>query len=101
MLLEVRYLAIRVPVGVRVSQVFDERRVVDDRPTRLGLGLPDARRASGMRSDGLPGLKWLQSGRVQFRIHAVSLIAPLMARSAVGLPFDWPAGADRVRSPLW
>ena len=31
----VRYLAIRVPVGVRVSQVFDEQRVVDDQPVRV------------------------------------------------------------------
>ena len=78
MLLEVRYLAIRVPVGVRVSQVFDEQRVVDDQPVRVwGWAYQTLEGHLECGQMDYQAWKWLQSGRVQFRIHAVSQLAPI------------------------
>lgn len=78
MLLEIRYLAFTVPVGVRVTTVFDEVRHEDGGPVRI----------KGWTYQTLEGhiergqidyqvWKWLDSGRVQFRIHAVSQIAEI------------------------
>jgi hypothetical protein len=77
-LLEIRYLALRVVVGVRISQVFDESRIEDGSPVFI----------SGWAYQTLEGhlergqmdyqvWKWIDTGRVEFRIHAVSQLAEI------------------------
>jgi uncharacterized protein (UPF0548 family) len=76
MLLEIRYLGLRVGVGVRVSLVFDETREVDGRRARIwGWAY---RTLEGHLERGQMDYqvwKWLDTGEVEFRIHAVAQIA--------------------------
>ena len=78
MLLEIRYLALKVPVGVRVTRLFDEVRRENGGSVRI----------NGWAYQTLEGhlergqmdyqvWKWLDTGRVQFRIHAVSQLAEI------------------------
>jgi uncharacterized protein (UPF0548 family) len=78
MLLEIRYLLFRVRVGVRISEVFDEVRD----------GAQTAARVWGWAYQTLEGhlergqmdyelWKWLDTGEVQYRIHAVSEMAKI------------------------
>ena len=79
MLLELRALGFfRVHVGVRVVHVYDERRRVGDRDARVfGWAY---RTLEGHVEQGQMDWqvwKWLDSGEVQFRVHAVSRTAPI------------------------
>jgi uncharacterized protein (UPF0548 family) len=78
MLLEIRYLLLRLLVGVRITTVFDELREVGDRPVRVwGWAY---RTLEGHLERGQMDYqiwKWLDSGQVEFRIHAVSEIAEI------------------------
>lgn len=73
MLLEIRYLGLRVRVGVRVGVVFDELREVAERPVRVwGWAY---RTLQGHLERGQMDYqvwKWLDTGEVEFRIHAVA-----------------------------
>ena len=73
MLLEIRFYLVRVFTGVRVSEVFDEVRDTDDGPARIwGWAY---RTLEGHLERGQMDYqvwKWLDSGRIEFRIHAVS-----------------------------
>lgn len=78
MLLEMRYGPLRVRVGVRVSQLFDELRRVDGRDARVWgwayqtlEGHPERGRMDYQL------WKWLDSGAVEYRIHAVSQMAEI------------------------
>ena len=76
MLLTIRYLFFRFRVGVRVGEVRDEVREVDGRPARV----------FGWEYSTLEGhfeqgrihyevWKWLDTGDVEFRLHAFSRVA--------------------------
>jgi len=78
MLLEIRYAGMRFLVGVRIELVFDETREIDRRPARVwGWAY---RTLEGHFERGQMDYrvwKWLDTGRVEFRIHAVSEIAEI------------------------
>jgi uncharacterized protein (UPF0548 family) len=78
MLLEIRFAGLRFPVGLRVAVVHDETREVEGRPLRLwGWAY---RTLEGHLERGQMDYqvwKWLDNGRVEFRIHAVSEIAEI------------------------
>jgi uncharacterized protein (UPF0548 family) len=73
MLLEIRFLGLRVPVGVRVDRVYDETSEVAGRQLRVwGWSY---RTLEGHLEQGemhWEVRKWLDSGEVEFRIHAYS-----------------------------
>ena len=76
MLLEIRYAGLRVRVGVRVGPVFDEVSRVEGRAVRIwGWAY---RTLEGHLERGQMDYqvwKWLDSGQVEYRIHAVAQIA--------------------------
>lgn len=76
MLLEIRYLALRVRVGVRIGVVFDEVREVTGREVRVwGWAY---RTLQGHLERGQMDYqvwKWLDTGAVEYRIHAVAQVA--------------------------
>lgn len=79
MLLELRALGlVRVYVGVRVVKVYDELRTDDGRQARVfGWAY---RTLEGHVEEGQMDWqvwKWLDTGEVQFRVHAVSRTAPI------------------------
>jgi uncharacterized protein (UPF0548 family) len=88
MLLELRFWRLRFHVGVRVGDVYDERREVDGRPARVAGW--NYRTLEGHLEAGQLAWevwRWEDTGAVEFRIHAFSRPAPtdsLLVR--VGLP---------------
>ena len=76
MLLEIRYLALRVRVGVRIGVVFDEVKEIADRSVRVwGWAY---RTLQGHLERGQMDYqvwKWLDTGDVEYRIHAVAQVA--------------------------
>jgi uncharacterized protein (UPF0548 family) len=84
MLLEIRHLGLRLYVGVRVGEVYDERRTVDGRPTRVfgwGYSTLEGHFEQGRMHYEL--WKWEDTGDVAFRLHAFSRAArrgPLVTR---------------------
>ena len=78
MLLEIHFAGLRFPVGVRVAAVVDEIREVDGHSVAVwGWAY---RTLEGHLERGQMGYevwKWLESGRVEFRIHAVSEVADI------------------------
>jgi len=76
MLLQIRFLAMRFAVGVRVGEVYEEERVLDGRPARVfGWAY---RTLEGNFEQGemhYQVWKWLDTGDVQFRLYAVSKVA--------------------------
>jgi uncharacterized protein (UPF0548 family) len=79
MLLELRALGVlRVYVGVRVVHVYDEIRQVDGRRARVfGWAYRTLRGHVEEGQMDWQVWKWLDTGEVQFRVHAVSRTAPL------------------------
>ncbi len=78
MLLELRYLFVRIRIGVRVGEVIDERREVGGRPVAVwGAGYGTLRGHVERGWIDYELWKWLDSGRVEFRIRAVSQIAEI------------------------
>ena len=78
MLLEIRYHGLRVPVGVRVTQIFDEVRDVEGEAVRVwGWAYQTLEDHIESGQMDYQVWKWLSSGRVEFRIHAVSQRAPI------------------------
>ncbi len=78
MLLEIRYLILRVRVGVRIGAVFDEVREIAGRSARVwGWAY---RTLEGHLERGQMDYqiwKWLDTGEVEYRIHAVSQMAEI------------------------
>ena len=76
MLLLIRFLGLRFKVGVRVGEVYDEEREVGGRSARVfGWAY---RTLEGNFEQGemhYEVWKWLDSGDVEFRLHAVSKVA--------------------------
>lgn len=88
MLLELRALGlVRIYVGVRIVNVYDELREADGRTARVfGWAY---RTLKGHVEEGQMDWqvwKWLDTGEVQFRVHAVSRTAPI-ANPVVRLGF--------------
>lgn len=82
MLLEIRYFLLRVHVGVRVSQIFDEVREVDGRKVRIwGWAYQTLGDHLERGQMDYQVWKWLDSGAIEYRIHAVSVL-------------------DRIRNPI-
>jgi uncharacterized protein (UPF0548 family) len=79
MLLELRALGLgRVYVGVRVGEVYDQIRTVDGRQARV-FGW-SYRTLEGHVEEGQMDWevwKWVETGAVQFHVHAVSRPAPI------------------------
>jgi uncharacterized protein (UPF0548 family) len=97
MLLELRTLSVvRIQVGVRVVRVYDEVRRVDDRPARVfGWAY---RTLEGHVERGQMDWqvwKWLDSGAVEFRVHAVSCTASI-ANPIVRIGFWLLRGHERA-----
>jgi uncharacterized protein (UPF0548 family) len=73
MLLEARFLGLRFHLGVRVGGVNDQRVEVDGEPVRVwGWNYRTLQGHLEMGQMDFEVWKWLRSGRVDFRIHAVS-----------------------------
>ena len=76
MLLQIRFLGLRFYVGVRVGDVYDETRTVDGRTARVfGWGYSTL---EGHFEEGemhYQVWKWLDTGDVEFRLHAFSRTA--------------------------
>lgn len=89
MLLRIRYLGLRFNVGVRVGEVHDETRALGERRARV-FGW-SYRTLEGHFEQGelhYEVWKWLDTGDVEFRLHAYSRVAesgPLLLRSGFRL----------------
>ena len=101
MLLQVRFAGIRFHVGARVGDVYDETREVDGRPARV-FGW-DYKTLEGHFEQGQMNYevwKWLDSGEVDFRLHAYSRVAdhgPACAESASALSGEIGNSASTAR----
>ncbi len=97
MLLEIRYVGMRFLVGVRIELVFDETREIDRRPVRVwGWAY---RTLEGHLERGQMDYqvwKWLDTGGVEFRIHAVSEIAEI-ANPFVSIGFRLLGRREQVK----
>ena len=84
MLLQIRFLGLRFSVGVRVGEVYDETREVAGRSARVfgwGYSTLDGHFEQGQMHYEV--WKWLDTGDVEFRLHAFSKVArtgPLILR---------------------
>jgi uncharacterized protein (UPF0548 family) len=73
MLLEVRYWGLRFPLGVRVTRVVDQTRVVGNREVRVwGWRYATLQGHLERGEMGYEVWKWLDSGAVEFHVHVVS-----------------------------
>jgi hypothetical protein len=73
MLLEIRFLVLRVHVGVRVGAPYDEHRLVDGRRVRVfGWSYRTLEGHFEMGEMHYQLWKWLDDGAVEFRLHAYS-----------------------------
>lgn len=73
MLLQVRWMGLRFYVGVRVGDVYDETRVVDDREVRVfGWSYSTLQGHFEAGRQHYEVWKWLESGTVEFRLRAFS-----------------------------
>jgi uncharacterized protein (UPF0548 family) len=78
MLLEVRFRALRFHIGVRVREVYDRSIERDGRPVRIwGWSYGTLRGHFEMGQMDWQVWKWLDTGEVEFRIHAYSRRAPV------------------------
>ena len=96
MLLELRALAVaRVFVGVRVGEVYEETRGVRGRRARIwGWSYRTLEGHGEMGQMDWEVWKWLDDGRVEFRVHAVSRGAPIR-NPIVWLGFHLIRGRER------
>ncbi len=97
MLLELRTLGvIRVYVGVRVGEVYDRERTVDGRPVRVfGWYYRTLEGHVEMGQMNWEVWKWIDTGEVDFHVHAVSRTAPI-ANPIVRLGFWALRGRERA-----
>jgi uncharacterized protein (UPF0548 family) len=73
MLLTIRFAGVRLPVGVRIGEVYDEARDVDGREARVfgwDYGTLEGHFEQGQMHYEV--WKWLDTGDVEFRLHAIS-----------------------------
>jgi len=77
MLLQLRFHGLRFHGGVRVSEVYDDERQRDGRTARVwGWAYQTLEGHLEMGQMDWQVWKWLDTGRVEFRIHAYSRVAP-------------------------
>jgi uncharacterized protein (UPF0548 family) len=77
MLLEVRFHGLRFHSAVRVARVYDDERSQSERPVRVwGWAYQTLEGHLEMGEMDWQVWKWLDSGEVEFRIHAYSRRAP-------------------------
>jgi uncharacterized protein (UPF0548 family) len=97
MLLELRTLGIiRVYVGVRVGEVYDQDRTVDGRPARVfGWYYRTLEGHVEMGQMNWEVWKWIDTGRVEFHVRAVSRTASI-ANPIVRLGFWALRGRERA-----
>jgi uncharacterized protein (UPF0548 family) len=76
MLLTVRFAGLRLRAGVRVGELYDETRTVDGREARV-YGWSYSTLAGHFEEGRMHYeiWKWLDTGEVEFRLHAVSRMA--------------------------
>jgi uncharacterized protein (UPF0548 family) len=73
MLLELRFHGLRFHAGVRIGGTHDETTIIDGRPVRVwGWNYRTLQGHLEMGQMDYDVCKWLDSGAVEFRIHAVS-----------------------------
>jgi uncharacterized protein (UPF0548 family) len=73
MLLQIRFYGLRFRAGVRVSRVYDEERAENDRTARVwGWAYQTLQGHLEMGEMEWQLWKWLDTGEVEFRIHAYS-----------------------------
>jgi uncharacterized protein (UPF0548 family) len=97
MLLEIRFFAIHVFVGVRVSEIFDEVREVDGRPVKVwgwAYQTLDGHLERGQMDYQL--WKWLDTGEIEYRIHAVSELLENVGNPFVRLGFRLVGRREQV-----
>jgi hypothetical protein len=78
MLLEIRYLGVRVRVGVRITEVIDEVRDFGGKTARIwgwAYQTLEGHLERGQMDYQL--WKWLDTGAIEYRIHAVSQMAEI------------------------
>jgi uncharacterized protein (UPF0548 family) len=77
MLLELRWFVFRFHTGVRVSEIYDEERTEGGRSVRIwGWGYETLEGHLEMGKMAWQVWKWIDTGEVEFRIHAFSRGAP-------------------------
>ena len=97
MLLEIRYLTLRVRVGVRIGVVFDEIREIGDRSARIwGWAYQTLEGHLERGQMDYQVWKWLDTGEVEYRIHAVAQVA-LTHRPILNLGFRLVGRRKQVR----
>jgi len=97
MLLEIRYLTLRVRVGVRIGVVFDEVRQIGDRRVRIwGWAYQTLEGHLERGQMDYQVWKWLDTGEVEYRIHAVAQVARTR-RPILNLGFRLVARRNQVR----
>ena len=97
MLLEARWHGLTFRFGVRVTDVVDESRTIDGREARVwgwSYATLEGHLEIGQMDYLL--LKWLDTGEVEFRIHAFSRRAPI-SNPVVGLGFRVFGRGEQVR----
>ncbi len=73
MLLQIRYLGLRLYVGVRIGDVYDETRTVDGREARIfGWSYSTLQGHFEAGRQHYEVWKWLDTGTVEFRLRAFS-----------------------------
>ena len=84
MLLQIRFLGLRIYAGVRVVEVYDETRELDGRSAQVfGWGYATLLGHFEQGQLHYEVWKWLDTGDVEFRLHAYSRVAdvgPLLPR---------------------
>jgi len=97
MLLEIRYLTLRVRVGVRIGDVFDEVREIDGRSARIwGWAYQTLEGHLERGQMDYQVWKWLDTGEVEYRIHAVAQVAE-SRRPILNLGFRLVGRRQQVR----
>jgi uncharacterized protein (UPF0548 family) len=97
MLLEARWRGLTFRFGVRVTDVVDETRTVDGRPARVwgwSYATLEGHLEIGQMDYEL--WKWIDTGEVEFRIHAFSRRAPVR-NPIVGLGFRIFGRGEQLR----
>jgi uncharacterized protein (UPF0548 family) len=73
MLLTIRFWGLRLRVGVRVGEVYDESREIDGESVRVfGWGYSTLEGHFEQGTMHYEVWKWLSTGEVEFRLHAIS-----------------------------
>jgi hypothetical protein len=97
MLLQIRFHLIRTYAGVRVSEIFDERREADGHPVRI-WGWAYQTLEGHLERGQMDYQLWkrMDTGEVEFRIHAVSELIGA-SNPIIGIGFALVGRREQVR----